>query len=198
MPAFALNKSFNGLKEEIFMSFLPMTEYESSSEEVKREYEDQIAKHGRITNMKRTLLHNVPAFKAYMEWYTLYDQLVPVIGDRAISLFSHAISEGNECLICSIFFRKILIDSGDDPDNPHLSDTEKLLVDFGGAICKDPHNIPDEIYNKLSERFSTEEIVLLIAFAGIMYATNLFNTVAKVPLDEVLYKYRKDGDTRNV
>ena len=91
------------------MSFLPMTEYESSSEEVKREYEDQIAKHGRITNMKRTLLHNVPAFKAYMEWYTLYDQLVPVIGDRAISLFSHAISEGNECLICSIFFRKILI-----------------------------------------------------------------------------------------
>ena len=25
------------------MSFLPMTEYESSSEEVKREYEDQIA-----------------------------------------------------------------------------------------------------------------------------------------------------------
>ena len=71
-----------------------------------------------------------------MEWYTLYDQLVPVIGDRAISLFSHAISEGNECLICSIFFRKILIDSGDDPDNPHLSDTEKLLVDFGGAICK--------------------------------------------------------------
>lgn len=100
---FCLNKSFNGLKEEIFMSFLPMTEYESSSEEVKREYEDQIAKHGRITNMKRTLLHNVPAFKAYMEWYTLYDQLVPVIGDRAISLFSHAISEGNECLICSIF-----------------------------------------------------------------------------------------------
>lgn len=85
------------------MGFLPMTEYESSSEEVKREYEDQIAKHGRITNMKRTLLHNVPAFKAYMEWYTLYDQLVPVIGDRAISLFSHAISEGNECLICSIF-----------------------------------------------------------------------------------------------
>ena len=118
------------------MSFLPMTEYESSSEEVKREYEDQIAKHGRITNMKRTLLHNVPAFKAYMEWYTLYDQLVPVIGDRAISLFSHAISEGNECLICSIFFRKILIDSGDDPDNPHLSDTEKLLVDSAALSAK--------------------------------------------------------------
>ena len=33
----------------------------------------------------------------------------------------------------------------------------------------------------------------IIAFAGIMYATNLFNTVAKVDLDEVLYDFRLDG-----
>ena len=49
------------------MAYIPMTEYETASDAVKREYDDQIAKHGRITNMKRTLLHNVPAFKAYME-----------------------------------------------------------------------------------------------------------------------------------
>ena len=36
-------------------------------------------------------------------------------------------------------------------------------------------------------------IVTIIAFAGIMYATNLFNTVAKVDLDEVLYNFRLDG-----
>ena len=173
------------------MSFLPMTEYESANEAVRREYDDQIAKHGRITNMKRTLLHNIPAFKAYMEWYTLYDLLVPVVGERALSLFSYAISNGNECLICSTFFRKILIDSGDDPDNPTLSETESLLIELGVAICTEPHNIPDEIYEALSEKFTTEQIVLLISFAGLMYATNLFNTVAKVDLDEVLYKYRK-------
>ena len=34
------------------MSYIPMTEYETSSQEVKNEYDDQIAKHGRITNMK--------------------------------------------------------------------------------------------------------------------------------------------------
>ena len=169
-----------------------MTEYETASDAVRREYDDQIAKHGRITNMKRTLLHSVPAFKAYMEWYTLYDLLVPVVGDRALSLFSYAISNGNDCLICSTFFRKILIDSGDDPDNPQLSDTENLLIEFGTAICTAPHDIPDEIYTALSENFTVEQIVLLISFAGLMYATNLFNTVAKVPLDEVLYKYRKN------
>ena len=75
------------------MSYIPMTEYETSNDEVRKEYDDQISKHGRITNMKRTLLRCVPAFKAYMEWYTLYDLLVPVIGERAISLYSYAISK---------------------------------------------------------------------------------------------------------
>ena len=93
------------------MSFLPMTEYESSSEEVKREYEDQIARHGRITNMKRTLLHNVPAFKAYMEWYTLYDQLVPVIGSRAMRCFpTHALYPRQVPDMFDLF-QKMLIDS---------------------------------------------------------------------------------------
>ncbi len=177
------------------MAYIPMTEYDGASEAVKREYEDQIAKHGRITNMKRTLLHNVPAFKAYMEWYTLYDLLVPVLGERVISLFSLAISTGNDCLICSTFFRKILVDCGDDPDNPQLSETENLLVKFGAAITSDPHHIPKDIYNALREKFNDEELVLIISFAGIMYATNLFNTVAKVPLDEILTNYqKKQGD----
>ena len=176
------------------MSFLPMTDYETASEAVRKEYDDQIAKHGRITNMKRTLLLSIPAFTAYMEWYTLYDLLVPVVGERAMSLYSYAISSGNDCLICSTFFRKILIDSGDDPDNPKITDVEELLMDFGSAICVNPHDIPDELYDRLKEKFTDEQIVLLIAFAGIMYATNLFNTVAKVPLDEILYKYRKNKD----
>ena len=88
------------------MPYIPMTDYDSAPPEVRAEYDDQIAKHGRITNMKRTLLQHVPSFRAYMEWYTLYDELKPVIGDRALSLFSYAISNGNHCLICSTFFRK--------------------------------------------------------------------------------------------
>lgn len=173
------------------MSYIPMTEYETADEDVRREYDDQIAKHGRITNMKRTLLHDIPSFKAYMEWYTLYDELVPVIGERAMTLFSYAISNGNNCLICTTFFRKIIIDSGERPEDPKLTETEKLLMDLGAYICKDPHNIPDEIYDKLKELYSDKIIVTLLAFAGIMYGTNLFNTIAKVDLDEVLYKYRK-------
>ena len=172
------------------MSYISMTEYETSGEEVRREYDDQIARHGRITNMKRTLLRSVPAFRAYMEWYTLRDLIVPFIGERALSLFSYAISNGNNCLICSLFFRKILVDSGEDPDNPRLNDVERLLMELGRQIAVDPHAITDDVYDGLKRKFTEEQIVLLIAFAGIMYATNLFNTIAKVPLDEVLYPYR--------
>lgn len=122
--------------------YIPMTDYENSSEEVRSRYDDQIAKHGRITNMKRTLLHDVTSFDTYMMWYDLYDELVEFLPERAVSLFSYAISTGNDCLVCSTFFRQILMDSGDDPDNPTLSDEERLLMDFGHAICRDPHNIP--------------------------------------------------------
>lgn len=174
------------------MSYIPMTEYENASPEVKAEYDDQIAKHGRITNMKRTLLHNVPSFKAYMEWYTLYDELKPILGDRALQIFSYVISTGNDCLICGSFFTKILEDNGEDPSCLELSETEELLTALGSCIANDPHNIPDEIYDALKAKFTDEQIVTIFAFGGLMYATNLFNTICKVDLDDVLNEHKYD------
>lgn len=175
------------------MSYLPMTEYEAAPPEVRSRYEAQVAQHGRITNMKRTLLHNVKAFDVYMEWYPLAGLCKEFVGERALSLYAYAISEGNRCLVCGTFFRKILIDSGDDPDCPLLNEEENLLMELGFSIAEDPHSIDPEIYARLKERYTTEQIVLLIAFAGMMVATNLFNTVARVDLDEELYDYRRQG-----
>ena len=74
------------------MARIPMVEYETASLQVKKEYDDQIAKHGRITNMKKTLLNNIPSFKALMEWYTLRDELALFLDDFSINIFSYAIS----------------------------------------------------------------------------------------------------------
>ena len=133
----------------ITMAYIPMTDYDTASDEVKREYDDQIAKHGRITNMKRTLLHNVPAFKAYMEWYTLYDELKPVLGERALNLLSYAISSGNDCLICGSFFKKILNENGEDTEDLQLNEVEELLYMLGTCVAVDPHNVPDEVYDRV-------------------------------------------------
>ena len=177
------------------MDFIPMTSYENANDDVRARYDDQIAKHGRITNMKRTLLHNVKAFDVFMEWYPMADLCKEFIGARALSLYAYAISEGNRCLVCGTFFRKILIDAGDDPDFPELSEEENLLMELGFSISEDPHNIDPDIYTALRARYNEEQLVLLFAFAGIMAATNLFNTAAQVPLDEVLYEYRKTKPT---
>jgi len=179
------------------MTFLPITSDETLDDEARAASDHQVAAHGgRITNMKATLLSHVPSFKAYMEWYTLRDELVPYIGERAVSLFSYAISEENDCLVCSVFFRRILIDSGEDVDNPQVTETERLLMDWGRLIARDPRGIPEEMYARLGAAFSPTLRVILVAFAGQMVATNLVNMVGRVPLDEALYDYRKPGDTR--
>jgi alkylhydroperoxidase family enzyme len=165
--------------------------YEDAIPEVKREFDDQIGKNGRITNMKRTLLHSPPAFHALMEWYSLREVLREFLEEREFNLFSYAISAENRCLVCSTFFRKILADSGDDPDDPKISSKEQVLIDFGERCVTDPNNVDDALYGRLKEFFSDGQIVALTAFAGLMIATNLINTALKVDLDEYLINYTK-------
>ena len=179
------------------MTFLPMTTPGGLDPEARAASDRQVERHGgHITNMKATLLSHVPSFTAYMQWYTLRDELVPFIGERAVSLFSYAISDENDSLVCSVFFRRILIDSGEDPDNPQVTEAEQLLIDWGRHIAANPGGITREFSARLEKAFSPQLRVMLLAFAGQMVATNLFNTVGRIPLDEVLYAYRKPGDER--
>lgn len=175
------------------MARISPLEFENADAEAKKEFEDQIKKNGRITNMKRTLLHSPPSFKALMEWYPLRDELLKFLGEREFDLFAHAISTENNCLVCSTFFRKILIDSGDDPDTPSLSERERVLVDFGGRCAGSPDGIDDELFSRLRKYFSDARIVALTAFAGLMIATNLINTALRVDLDDYLVGYVKKG-----
>ncbi len=173
------------------MSRIRPIDYDNASLSVKEEFEDQIGKHGRITNMKRTLLHSLPSFYALMEWYDLRTELLTFVGEREFNLLSYAISEENDCLICSSFFRKILIDSGDNPDNPYLSHKEQALIEFGRLCVKNPNGVDDVLFEKLRSYFDDSQIVALTAFAGLMIATNLINNVLKVELDEYLTNYTK-------
>ncbi len=179
------------------MGFLPFPSDDEFSPEAQAAADRQLTLHGgRITNMKRTLLGHVPSFDAYMTWYTLRDELEPYIGERAVSLFSYAISDANDCLVCSVFFRRILIESGDDPDNPTVTEAEQLLLEWGRQIAVDPAGITPEFRARIEEAFNPKLRLILVAFAGQMVATNLINTVGQVPLDEVLYEFRKPGDDR--
>lgn len=165
--------------------------YENAAAREREAYEEHERSHGRMTNMKRTLLHSLPAFHALMEWYTLRDTVRPFLGDRAATIFSHAISAETDCLICSTFFRRLLIDAGEDPDALTLDAHEQLLVDFGRQLAKDAKGVDDALYERLTNAFSAEQIVALTAFGAIMLATNIFNDALRVDLDGYLEPYRR-------
>jgi hypothetical protein len=161
------------------------------NDEQKALYDSQIAAHGRITNMKKTLLNSPLSFKVLMEWYPLRDAVCEFVDGLGVNAFCYAISNENDCIICSTFFRRLLISSGFDPDNLELDADNKLLWDFGRALVERPRNIPDTLFVELKKRYNEEQIVMLTAFGGMMIATNLINNALEVPLDGYLNDFTK-------
>ncbi len=173
------------------MSRIPPVDPEGATPEQRAAFADGVVRYGRMTNMKRTLLHSLPAFHALMEWYPLRDAVQPFLGERLATIFAHAISADTDCLVCSTFFRRLLIESGDDPDELALDRREQLVVDFGRALAAPGSRVPDELYARLAAEFSQEQIVALTAFGAMMLATNVINNALEVNLDGYLEPYTR-------
>ncbi len=149
-------------------------------------------RHG-ATNMKRTLAHVPAALDAYLRWYDLHSEVVAFLGPRAAMLFAHAISTQTNCLICSTFFRRWIIQAGENPDALQLTERERILVEYGRQIARDANSVTETQYNALAREFTPAQIVALTAFAGLMIATNLFNNALRIDLDENLFPFRKEA-----
>jgi hypothetical protein len=163
---------------------------ETVSPEIKAAFNSHIQNHqSRITNMKATMGRSILAFEIYMRWYDLYEAVKAIVGNRAAYLFSHAISQGSNCPLCTTYFRKIIIENGEDPRQLVLTDKEQKLLDFGAAIANNNGQMTDEIYNAVARQYSETDLVVLVAFAGQMIATNVFSNVFEVAIDDYLVPY---------
>ena len=148
--------------------------------------------YSRVTNLKRTLAHVPRALQAYMEWYPLRDQTAEFLGERSTHVYVFSIANATDCLICSTFFRRLLVEAGEDPDQLVLDEREEVLVELGRALARDANSIPRVLFERLSGFFSKEQIVLLVAFGGLMIATNVFANAMRIDLDDYLQPYRKE------
>jgi alkylhydroperoxidase family enzyme len=164
---------------------------EAAAPDLRAAAEAHVRSHARMTNMKRTLLHSLPAFKALMEWYPLRDAVQPFLGERLTTLFAHAISAETDCLICSTFFRRMLIQTGENPERLRLDEREAAVLEFGRALAVSPYQVSEEVYRRLERWFAAPQIVTLTAFGALMVATNVVNNALEVELDEYLQPYRK-------
>nr|WP_293839683.1 hypothetical protein [uncultured Arsenicibacter sp.] len=168
----------------------PLTTAEASTE-IRELWEKHILDYpgSTITNMKATLSHSALAFTVYMQWYPLYYQVIEIVGKRAAYLYAHAISEASDCPLCTTFFRKIIIDNGERPEDLLLSGDEQHLLRFGASIAQHRGEVPAAVYEPIRQVYNPAEIVVLTAFAGQMIATNLFNNALDVVVDDYLHAY---------
>src|SRR5688572_33422310 len=98
---------------------------------VNQAFEDHIKKYqARITNMKATLGHSLPAFEIYMQSYPLYEEIKKILGERFAYLFAWSMSNAANCPLCSTYFRKTMIDAAETPENLELADSEQKLIDL--------------------------------------------------------------------
>lgn len=175
------------------MPRIPTIEYETATP-AERALLDQITdRYGRATNMKRTLAHSPVALDALMTWYPLHDTVVPFLGERLTWLFCYAISFQTDCLICTTYFRRVLIDAGEDPEHFALNDLEQAVVAFGRQLAVDANGVSDDLYQRLAQHITREQIVTLTAFGALMVATNIVNNALQVDLDGYLAPYRAAG-----
>jgi hypothetical protein len=173
------------------MPRVPPLEREQTTGETRATFDRELARFGRLTNMKRTLLRSPPSYHALMQWYPLFESIKAFLGERLAIIFAHAISSESDCLICTTYMRRILIDWGENPNKLDLDEKGKALVSFGRAIVQPGNKVPSNLYRQVQRWFGYDQMVALTSFAALMVATNIINNVLEVELDEYLYEYRE-------
>ncbi len=167
------------------MARVKFAEKKDVTGEALKAWEEQEANNN-LTNMKKAMLLDYATYDAYMGWYTSWNRLVEVIGLRAATIYAHSISTTNSYQLCSLFFISDLKALGIDPNSIKFEAHEELLSQLGQQIVKDPTAVSDEMWAELKKFYSDEELVVIVGFAGQMIATNNFNSVMKIDVDQRL------------
>ncbi|MCQ2468064.1 MAG: hypothetical protein MJ166_11155 [Clostridia bacterium] len=151
-----------------------------------KEAYEALASKNKVTNMKLVMLQDYGTYLAFMGWYGSWESLVNIVGLKAATIYAHSVSTTNGCLLCSLFFISDLKELGLDADNLVLEENEQILADLGKQIVKDPTAVSDELFESLRKFYNDQEIVAIVGFAAQMQATNNFNSVLRVDVDERL------------
>ncbi|MBQ9327367.1 MAG: hypothetical protein IJ225_02375 [Solobacterium sp.] len=154
---------------------------ETASEEVKEAIAAHLSQGYHLTNEKLTLLHSVPCFLAIEESsYAVDRELQKLIGKRAADIYEYAISDANECLVCSLYFRDLLKREGIDIATLEFTEEETLLIEFAKALAKDAMHVPSELKDRMQEKFDDHAFVVITTMGIMMLANNYFNEIAEV------------------
>ncbi|MEQ1737677.1 MAG: hypothetical protein ABL886_14885, partial [Rhodoglobus sp.] len=105
-----------------------------------------------------------------------------LIGEHAAALFSNAISDENNAVVTSAYIRQALTDTGENADDPLVTEAEQVLIDWARWVARDPAGVPAHLQHSVESTFSGQLRVLLIAFAAQTVAASVIETALATSL----------------
>ncbi len=137
----------------------------------------------RIGSVKSgTLLQNAVVFDCVeMNGWRMDAELQRLVGKRLGDILEYTISRENNSQKCLKYFTGCLMDQGIDPETYQWTEEEQLIVDYAKAICRDFHNIPQDVKDRLLAAYTEEQIAVITGMAVVITADNMFESIMEIP-----------------
>lgn len=155
------------------MSYISKIDLSTAPQEVRAAVDNHLAQGYQLTNEKLTLTLEESS-------YELDRELQRLIGKRAADFYEYAISLQNDCLVCSAYFSRLLEKNHIDFATFDFTDDERLLIEYGRAIARDPKHVPEDLMRLMQQTFTEEQLVVITTMGVFMIANNYFNDILNV------------------
>lgn len=143
-----------------------------------------------IPNMSGTLAYSPAAFTAYLQGHQLAIAVENMLGERLANQFAYTVALTSDCPLCAAYFSKRISLLEEDQLHHLPGIEERPLLDFAGSIARHRGNIADHVFNPVRDQLSNEQLIALVAYAGLIMAASVFNNVLETEMDEQLLPYQ--------
>ncbi|NEM90383.1 hypothetical protein [Galbitalea soli] len=120
---------------------------------------------------------SIEPFSPFPEWESVAGRVAPYVGDRALALFVYAISETMDARSAAARIRTRLGSETIDLSRIEVTETERLLIDWGRAIATAPAAVDPAMASRVTAAFRPELRGLLVQLAALTVATGVADLV---------------------
>jgi len=155
---------------------------------------DRMTAYGHFENMAGAMAHRRPVFEHIWNLLIALGEK-PVISKRHLYLLMVVTSKLNACTYCVAHDEPKLAAHGlseegiarilEYKDHPELDVTDKLVVEYAIAVNNNWSRTRDEIFTRLRQHFTQEQIVDLTFRTALTGAFNRFNDILQVETEAV-------------
>ena len=124
-----------------------------------------------MTDAKDADANDADALSPFPEWQVLREEIVPFVGERALSLLAFAVFDEADGFEGAAYFRELLSESGTDVDAPEVTEAEGLLIRWGRLFARDAEGISADVQAQFERAFNPQLRERLVRFAALTVAT---------------------------